>query len=86
MGYQGLEIASGGLATLKLRRLMFDADVLPAERERTREALLRYCAVDTLGVVRLLERLRAVGRGDGARPGVFHGLTAWLRSLWAHAP
>jgi hypothetical protein len=86
MGYDGLEIASGGLATLKLRRLMFDADVLPAERERTREALLQYCAVDTLGVVRLLERLRAVGRSDGARPSIFYRLTAWLRSLRPYAP
>jgi hypothetical protein len=86
MGYDGLEIANGGLAALKLRRLMFDADVLPAERERTREALLQYCAVDTLGVVRLLERLRAVGRSDGAKPSVFGRATAWLRSLWARAP
>ena len=30
------------------------------EREETREALLQYCAVDTLGVVRLLEELRAM--------------------------
>lgn len=63
-GYDGLDIASGGLASLALRRLMFDDDVTLAERERTREALLQYCAVDTLGVVRLLERLRAMKPGD----------------------
>ena len=62
MGYEGLEISSGGLASLKLRRLMFDSDVPLTEREETREALLQYCAVDTLGVVRLLEELRAMDR------------------------
>ena len=62
MGYEGLEISSGGLASLKLRRLMFESDVPLTEREQTREALLQYCAVDTLGVVRLLEELRAMDR------------------------
>jgi hypothetical protein len=86
MGYEGLEIANGGLASLKLRRLVFDTDALPAERERTREALLQYCAVDTLGVVRILERLRAVDRNNGAKPSVFGRVTAWLRLLWANGP
>ena len=63
MGYEGLEISSGGLASLKLRRLMFDRDMPLTEREQTREALLQYCAVDTLGVVRLLEELRAMDCG-----------------------
>jgi predicted RecB family nuclease len=66
-GYEGLEIASGGLASLKLRRLMFDLDVSPDEREQTRQALRQYCAVDTLGVVRLLDRLRAMA-GSEIRP------------------
>ena len=36
---------------------MFEGDTLSAdEREHIRDALLQYCAVDTLGVVRLLER------------------------------
>ena len=64
MGYEGLEIPNGGVASVKLRRLLFDDDVSPAEREQTRQALLQYCAVDTLGVVRLLERLRELGRID----------------------
>ena len=60
MGYEGLEISGGGLASLKLRRLMFDSDVPLTEREQTRKALRQYCAVDTLGVVRLLETLRTM--------------------------
>jgi hypothetical protein len=31
-----------------------------AERERTRKALLDYCAQDTLALVRLVQRLRAL--------------------------
>jgi hypothetical protein len=57
MGYDGLAIASGGLASVKLQHLMFDSNMSSTERARTREALLQYCAVDTLGVVRLLEQL-----------------------------
>jgi len=86
MGYDGLEIANGGLASLKLRRLMFDSDVPPAERERTREALRQYCAVDTLGVVRLLERLRSADYGDGTKLSIFDKVKTWLRSLWASGP
>ena len=61
VGYDGLEIADGGVASRELRRLMFEGDTLSAdERKRVRDALLQYCAVDTLGVVRLLERLEAL--------------------------
>ena len=31
-----------------------------AEKEKTREALLKYCELDTLAMVRVLERLREV--------------------------
>ena len=58
-GYEELEIPNGGAAdVVKLRRLLFDDDMSRAEREQTRKALLQYRAVDTLGVVRLLERVR----------------------------
>jgi len=64
LGYEGLQIPNGGVASVKLRRLLFDDDVSPAERDQTREALRQYCAVDTLGVVRLLERLKELARID----------------------
>ncbi|MEQ1899063.1 MAG: DUF2779 domain-containing protein [Vicinamibacterales bacterium] len=56
-GYEGLPIADGGTASVQLRRLLIDQNLPPDEVERTRAALKEYCAVDTLGVVRLLERL-----------------------------
>jgi hypothetical protein len=61
MDYGGLEVAGGRAASLALDRLMFGGDALSdEERARTRDALLRYCATDTLGVVRLIQRLEAL--------------------------
>lgn len=57
-GYAGLAVADGGMASVKLRRLLVDQDVPPEDVPRTRADLLAYCAMDTLGVVRLLARLR----------------------------
>ena len=38
---------------------MFHADAMTAdEKQRLRDALLRYCALDTMSMVKLLDRLR----------------------------
>jgi predicted RecB family nuclease len=66
--YDVLEIADGMAASRELQRLLLDGGTLPpAERERLRESLRRYCELDTWGVVRLLERLEDLARG--APPG-----------------
>ena len=58
-GYEGLEVAEGGTASHELERLMFAGDRMePAERDHLGDALRRYCAQDTLALVRLVERLR----------------------------
>jgi predicted RecB family nuclease len=58
-GYADLEVAEGATASAELDRLLFRADTLtPGERGHLRDALLRYCALDTLAMVRLLDRLR----------------------------
>jgi predicted RecB family nuclease len=58
LSYHGMEVADGMAASRELERLLLDADSIPeAERGRLREALRRYCELDTWGVVRLLERL-----------------------------
>jgi len=58
LSYDELEVSDGGIATLELQRLLLRGDTLAeAERTRLREALLRYCELDTWGTVRLLERL-----------------------------
>ncbi len=59
LSYADMEIADGTAASAVLHRLIFDRDSFaPEEGERQREALSRYCALDTLGVVKLLERMR----------------------------
>jgi hypothetical protein len=64
LSYDGMEIASGDAATRALERLLLPETALEAaERTRLREALLRYCELDTWATVRLLERLRELA-GD----------------------
>jgi hypothetical protein len=47
-----------------LERLLWGGETLgPGERSRLREDLLGYCARDTLGLARLLERLRSLVDG-----------------------
>jgi hypothetical protein len=58
MSYEGMEVADGqaaGSAWESLVRGGLECD----ELERIRKALLGYCAQDSLGMVRLLEVLRA---------------------------
>ncbi len=59
MSYEGMDVANGqeaGLAWESLLRGGLDE----SDRERTRNALLGYCAQDTLALVRLLEQIRSV--------------------------
>ena len=59
LSYAGLEIAEGNVASVHLARLLFEPDRMTGEEaERLRADLLRYCALDTLGLARLLARLR----------------------------
>ena len=62
--YDGMEIADGMAASRELQRLLLEAETVPpAGRAQLREALRRYCELDTWGVVRLLERLEELARG-----------------------
>ncbi|HXJ13338.1 MAG TPA: DUF2779 domain-containing protein, partial [Candidatus Limnocylindrales bacterium] len=57
MTYEGMEVADGqaaGLAWESLVRGGLDRD----ERDRIRNALLDYCGLDTLGMVKIVETLR----------------------------
>jgi hypothetical protein len=64
LSYNALEVSEGGIAALELGRLLLRGDTLAeAEKSRLREALLRYCELDTWGTVRLLERLHELA-GD----------------------
>ena len=57
--YADLEIAEGATAAVELERLLFRGDTMTAaERQHLRDTLLRYCAVDTMSMVTLLDKLR----------------------------
>ncbi len=61
LSYDDLAIADGQVAAIALGRLVFESEAMsPAERASQREALLRYCERDTLAMVRVMERLRAL--------------------------
>jgi len=64
MTYDGLEISDGAMASEAYFTMETTSE--PAELSRLRKALLEYCRQDTLGLVRLLEKMRAmVARSDG---------------------
>ena len=58
MTYEGLEISDGAMASEAYFTMETIAD--PSELSRLRAALLEYCKQDTLGLVRLLEKMRAI--------------------------
>jgi len=54
--YTGMEIAGGGAAASEYARVTF-GDVTAAERQRVRNALERYCELDTIGMVDIVKAL-----------------------------
>jgi hypothetical protein len=64
LSYDALEVSDGGIASLELGRLLLRGGALAeTEKAHLREALLRYCELDTWGTVRLLERLHELAGG-----------------------
>ena len=59
MTYEGMEVSDGKAAGLVWERLI-SGECSEIERQQNRKALLEYCCQDTLGMVKLLEILRAV--------------------------
>jgi len=70
LAYGDLEIAEGGTASEVLEGMLLGDVVIPPETlAKLRTQLLAYCERDTLVMVRLLERLRALtAAGDGEDP------------------
>lgn len=61
LSYAGLAIAEGETAQVQLSRLILEPDGMSdAERREIREALLRYCELDTRAMVALETRLRGL--------------------------
>jgi hypothetical protein len=58
MAYDGMEISDGAMASQAYFTMGEISD--PAELARLRKSLLDYCRQDTLGLVRLLEKMRGM--------------------------
>jgi hypothetical protein len=58
MTYEGLEISDGAMASEAYFKMGDTSD--PAELAKLRKDLLGYCKQDTLGLVRLLEKMRSM--------------------------
>jgi hypothetical protein len=56
LSYQGLAISEGGDASLAFERMVFDRK---SDHSETRKALLEYCGLDTLGMVKIHEVLNS---------------------------
>jgi len=56
LSYDGMEISDGGMAMNAYSMMCETED--PKELERIRKALLEYCKLDTLGMVKIVEKLR----------------------------
>jgi hypothetical protein len=59
LSYDDLEISDGGMAMDAYLAMRRAAD--PAQVERTRTALLKYCKRDTEAMVKILEKLEEMG-------------------------
>jgi hypothetical protein len=55
LSYNDLEIQEGGTASLTFESLYHDTD--PESIRQKRENLLEYCMLDTLSMVKLLEKM-----------------------------
>ncbi|KIM11031.1 MAG: hypothetical protein KU37_07955 [Sulfuricurvum sp. PC08-66] len=58
LSYKKLTIQNGGMASETFARLHLESD--ETKRREIREALLEYCHLDTLAMVKIVERLRSV--------------------------
>jgi len=58
LSYEGMEISDGGMAMNAYPAMCETKD--PKELERIQKALLKYCKLDTLAMVRIVEKLRKV--------------------------
>jgi len=62
LSYTGLEIGEGAMASLAYTEMCDTGD--PDRVAEIRRALLEYCRLDTLGMVRILEALRGMVKDD----------------------
>ena len=58
LSYNDLDISNGDMAMLAYKKMCQSKD--PSEMEAIRKALLEYCKLDTLGMVKIIEKLKSL--------------------------
>ena len=58
LSYDGMDVSDGDMAMLAYKKMTASKD--QTEIENLREALLEYCRLDSLGMVRIYEKLKKV--------------------------
>jgi len=58
--YDGMEIKDGGIARFEYMRVTFDNQVDKKDKKQVRDALEKYCELDTLAMVEILAVLKAL--------------------------
>jgi len=58
LSYDEMEIANGSQACIEYERVTFDPNVDPVEKEKVRQALEKYCELDTYAEVLILKELK----------------------------
>ena len=64
LSYKDIEIANGGDASVEYERVTFDPSVSEEDKKRVREALEKYCELDTRAEVEIVDRLNEIVGGD----------------------
>ena len=62
LSYEDMEIGKGDQAMMAWRD-MINGDMTDGEKKKTKEALLKYCELDTLGMVRIFQKLWEIYQG-----------------------
>lgn len=57
--YDGLEISDGGTASREYERVTFDQNIAASDRLKVRQALEKYCCLDTQAMIDVLDALKA---------------------------
>jgi len=57
--YKSLNIADGGTASAEYFRATYDESVPAEERKKIRQALIKYCDLDTRGMIDIIDALKA---------------------------
>ena len=60
LSYKDMDIKNGALASSEYERVTYDPEVSDEDRSKVRDALEKYCELDTLAEVKIIDGLREI--------------------------